>query len=248
MSGGVDQLVVLAAERHDRHVGRCAREAGDTIAVQTCAVDQPPCGEPVPPDTQSQPCVVGELLHRRHFGPDTDRVAGSDDVARQRVCDGGVVDDASAGDVQRCDACRVGLESVQLARGDPSHLDPVVDAALLQRIQRPELLYPARDDDLSAPVDRQVPGPAPRRQLCTPPGDQSGLGRTGPVVQTGMHHAGVVPRLVLRRPCLLVEHHQVDSRHLAPDCIRSGQADDSGSHHDHVAVGRDRAHSAGSSW
>ena len=235
MAGRRCELVVLAAERQDRHRRRGARHAGDPVAVQPGAVHEP-LGDDVTAARRDAELAVGAAgpLDPGHLGTRHERTPAGGQVVGERPGDTAVVGDRRVGHVQCGDARDVRLDGVQLGRADASDPEPVVPATLLEGAERGELRGRRRDDHLAAAVEGQVVGRAVRLQQAASAGDERGLRGTWCVVDARVHDPGVATGLVAGGAVLLVEHDHTETGPSTLQLDRRREPHDAGADHHHV--------------
>jgi len=128
------------------------------------------------------------------------------DEPAQRSADAGVIRDALFGHPDRRNAARVWLDLRDLPSVENLEaLQPILPAALEQRMHTRDLVVLDGNDQLAALVVIDAVLLAERDHLLEPPHGEAGLLRTGAIVQAGVHDAGVVRRLMLADVALLLE-------------------------------------------
>jgi hypothetical protein len=162
-----------------------------------------------------------------------DRCAADDlsalraDVVGERAGDPGEVDAGGMGRVQRRDAGGVRLDGPQARRVEPAQpRHPVGGSTALELVERGQLAPVERHDQLPAALICHAPRLAVLGQLRGSRDAQPRLERAGGVVDAGVRHAGVVARLVQRRPRLAFEHDDSLPGMPAAELARDGQPED----------------------
>ena len=141
--------------------------------------------------------------------------------------DGDVVGDRGGRGVQGGQA-----GGVRLHLGDAGAVDaaqprhPVLPRGRLQLVEPAHLGGVHRDDELAALLVGQLALRAVLAQQRAPERAQLGLEAARPVVDAGVHDAGVVPRLVPAEPVLRLEDHDLGPRMAQGELAADGQPDD----------------------
>ncbi len=173
------------------------------------------------------------------FAPEHDLAAVGLDVAGVGARHLAVVDDAGARRMQRHDPGRVRLDLEQpLAVDLLEARDAVRDAAAVQLFETRQLFFAGRHDDFAAQVVLDALGVAKLEQRLHARDAVLRLERPRRVVDAGVDHAAVVPRLVLRQRVLFVDDADLVARVLLRDLHRRSYADDAATDDRDVVVVR----------
>ena len=161
-----------------------------------------------------------------HLGAQPQLRTGGEQLGGQRLAERGVVGDRGDRNPQRCDGVHERLVLPGLLRSQPGHLDPVGQAALVQPLQPGQLGGLGCHDQLAGCQHRNA-------VLGRVAGDRGGagsaqprLGRARPVVDAGVHHAGVTSALVPGERRLLLQHGDLAGRIGLSQGASGGQPDD----------------------
>ena len=179
------------------------------------------------------------LSQRPHLAAAMDRAPAGDQVLAVGDGDGGEVDDAGIGRVQRRDPRGVGLDLAQpLAVDALQPGDAVRRAASIELVQPWQLGLLGGDDHLAVATRLDPAFGAVGVEPCRAIDAEPCLERAGLVVDPGVDHAAGVAALMACRPGLALEHRDLGSRVAEPQLACRRQPDDPGPDHADVDAAR----------
>ena len=147
------------------------------------------------------------------------------------------VDDAGGRGVQAGHSARVGLELLYPVAVEPPQAgDPVRMPTALELVEPRQLVVARGDDDLAAALGRDAALVAVLVQQPRALDAQPRLERAGRVVDAGVDHAAVAPRLVHPDLAFLLENADAEPRAADQQLACHGQPDDPGTDDGEVAL------------
>ena len=253
--------VKLATERDDEGRGLRAAESGDAVAVKAGAVDDLFGREfarggldddalggrtgAAGRDTgrasgtrstagQASSGTQGVVADGGGAGRSDDAAAALGDDLRKAAGDLAVIDDAGFGDVDAGEADAVRLELADLFRADAVADDAVLRAAFDERFHPREFGFFDGDDDLAAEVEGDVLARAELLHRGFAGAAIDRFERAGPVVDAGMHDAGVAAGLMAGDGGFLFEDGDGAAGEAFEEAVGGGQADDTAADDDEI--------------
>src|SRR5581483_905432 len=185
------EVVVLAAEGNDAHLGRLASQTAYVVAVQPGAIDHIASGEGAASGFNRN--GVGAASEAGHLGVQADGSALRGDDFRVLAAHGGVIGNASAGYNQGAHAGAVRFVLAHLLGTDHAQaLQTIRSAAAVQLVQAREFVLGSSADKLAANLVRNVVLPAECDHCCGAFYAGTRLDGAGLVIDAGVDHAAVV--------------------------------------------------------
>jgi hypothetical protein len=152
-------------------------------------------------------------LDRADLAPERERASRGLDVARERTCHLGELDDARVRRVQSRQAAHVRLDLAQLVGVEPAQaLDAVRAPAALELVEPRQLTLARCDDQLADPHRADTGVLAVGVQLARTLHAQPRFQRTRRVVDAGVDHAAVRSCLPAADKWCAIEHHNALAR------------------------------------
>ena len=189
------EFEILAAEGDDTDVVFCASERGDAVAEEAGAVYEVAAFEFACGGLEDPAAEV--VVDGRDAGVFLEGAAEALDFADERVADGLVIDDAFLWNAQCCEAGGVGFDFSELGGIEPLNaFEAVLLAARFQFAEAGDFGFVGGDDDLPADFMGDSMLAAEFGHEPNPVHGESGLQRTGLVIEAAVEDAAVVRALV----------------------------------------------------
>ena len=178
--------------------------------------------------------AVGASRGTGHPGAEPDVDAGVGQLAYQRGAHLAVVDDAGAGHPEGRHPFDVGFAGTEAGAVEALGRDVVLGRPDLEGVESGAFVVGHRDDDLAAHVVGDPVVVEEGHQVVAAGGHHRRLAGVGLVVDAGMDHAGVAPRLMDGGVRLLLEDDDATLRIAGEQRPSRGEAQDPGTDDGHV--------------
>ena len=226
MAGRGHETVVLAPEGDDRRVRAVAREHREAIRMQTPG-DHDPIGDDMATVRGTDLDVAAALVEPGHLEAGDDLGAALTGVGDHGGGDEREVGDGGRGGVQGRAPDDVRLELSQRRALEPAQAGHAVRPRSGLEVPQPAVFDRVeRDDELAELLVGQPAVVAVGPKAAQPLARQGCLGRTRRVVETGVHDAAVVRRLVPAGRELFLDEGDLRSRVEQGQATGDGRTDD----------------------